>query len=281
MFRAAFIFLAAIASGVNCARGDVKSDIEYGKAGDVSLKLDVNVPDGDGPFPVAILVHGGGWSTGDKAAQFHIPTEALSRAKFTWFSINYRLAPKYQWPACFDDVQTAIRWVKTHAPEYKGDPARIGLMGYSAGGQLVCLAAVLADESTRVQAVVGLAPPTDLELDLPERGGLSTSLQGLLGRPHQVDEESRKTLRSMSAINFVKAGLPPFLLMQGDVDRSVPYQGSVNFQAKLKENGVECELITLKGGVHNIGKWSAADPAFEQKYVDWLSRKLGGASTRP
>ncbi len=110
---------------------------------------------------------------------------------------------------------------------------------------------------------------------------MSASLQALLNKPLEVDDESRKMLRSMSAINFVTGGLPPFLLMQGDADRSVPYSGSLNFMAKLKENGVECELITLKGGVHNIGKWSAADPAFEQKYVDWLSAKLGGATTRP
>jgi acetyl esterase/lipase len=280
MERVGFILLL-IGIGAASALGNVKTDVEYGKVGDVSLKLDVNVPDGDGPFPVAILVHGGGWSTGDKAGLFHIPTEALTRARFTWFSINYRLAPKYRWPACFEDVQTAVQWVKGHAAEYKGDPGRVGLMGYSAGGQLVCLAACLADESTRVQAVVGLAPPTDLELDLPQRGGLSASLQGLLHRPYVVDEEARKELRSMSAINFVKAGLPPFLIMQGDADRSVPYQGSVNFAAKLKSAGVECDMITLKGGVHNIGKWASVDPAFELKYCDWLMRKLGPATTRP
>ncbi len=169
--RAVFIVLAVIAFAEAYARADVKKDVEYGKVGDFSLELDVNVPDGVGPFPVAILVHGGGWSTGDKAALFHVPTDALTRANFTWFSINYRLAPKYRWPSCFEDMQTAIRWVKAHAGEYKGDPGRIGLVGYSAGGQLVCLATVLADESTRVQAVVGLAPPTDLELDLPHAGG--------------------------------------------------------------------------------------------------------------
>ncbi|HEY1921411.1 MAG TPA: alpha/beta hydrolase [Tepidisphaeraceae bacterium] len=275
--------LLAIAVGAASAFGDVKKDIEYEKAGDVSLKLDVNVPDGDGdgPFPVAILVHGGGWSTGDKAGLFHIPTEALTKANFVWFSINYRLAPKYRWPACFEDTQTAIRWVKAHAAEYKGDPGRIGLMGYSAGGQLACLAACLADDSTRVQAVVGLAPPTDLELDLPQRGGLSASLQGLLDQPHEVTDDSRKELQAMSAINFVKAGLPPFLIMQGDADRSVPYQGSVNFIAKLRSVGVECEFITLKNGVHNIAKWPAADSGFEQKYCDWLSKKLSAATTRP
>ncbi len=66
--------------------------------------------------------------------------EPLSRANFTWFTIDYRLAPENRWPACFDDVQTAIRWVKQHAAEFKGDPERIALIGYSAGGHLATLA---------------------------------------------------------------------------------------------------------------------------------------------
>ncbi|HEX4055893.1 MAG TPA: alpha/beta hydrolase [Tepidisphaeraceae bacterium] len=274
--RTIVVLLAAVFFGGARVSAGVETDVEYAKAGDVSLKLDVNVPDGDGRFPVAILVHGGGWATGDKAGLFHVPTDALTKAQFTWFSINYRLAPKYRWPACFDDLQTAIRWVKAHAPEYKGDPNRIALVGYSSGGQLACLAAVLAKDDTRVQAVVGLAPPTDLELDLPQRGGLSKSLQDLLDRPHELTEDARKILHSMSAINFAKPGLPPFFIMQGDADRSVPYQGSLNFVAKLKENGVRCEMVTLKGAPHNIGKWEAVDPMFQQKMVDWLAGTLGG-----
>jgi acetyl esterase/lipase len=258
----------------NLARGEVKTDIEYGKGDGYSLKLDAGVPDGDGPFPVAILVHGGGWATGDKAGLYHIPTDALTKANFTWFSINYRMSPKYLWPACFEDTQTAIRWVKAHAAQYKGDPGRIALVGYSAGGQLVTLAATMAKEDTRVQAVVGMSPPTDLELDLPQRGGLSTSLQHLLARPKEVDDDTRRILREMSAIDHVKPGLPPFLLMQGDADKSVPYQGSLNFQAKLKANGVACDLITLKGCPHDIRKWEQFDANFQEEMVDWLVKTL-------
>ena len=104
-----------------------------------------------------------------------------------------------------------------------------------------------ADDDTRVQAVVGMSPPTDLEFDLPRRGGLSTSLQHLLNRPKEVTEECRKLLHEMSPINYVKPGLPPFFLMQGDKDNSVPYQGSLNFQAKLEANGDSCDFLTLKG----------------------------------
>jgi alpha-L-fucosidase 2 len=263
------------------SRASVTKDIEYGQAGGESLKLDANAPDGDGPFPVAILIHGGGWATGDKAALFHIPTEALSKANFTWFSINYRLAPKNLWPACFDDVRTAIRWVKAHAAEYKGDPNRIALIGYSAGGHLALLAATTATDDTRVQAVVGMSPPSDLELDLPQRGGLSTSLQHLLNRPKEVTDESRKMLHEMSAINYVKPGLPPMLLIQGDADKSVPYQGSLNFQAWMKANNNSCDLITIPGAPHDIAKWKNFDPDFSQKVVDWLVNMLKNSTTRP
>lgn len=77
-----------------CARmvgAGVIADIEYGKAGDVSLRLDASVPEGNGPFPVAILVHGGGWSRGDKQDEISTLFASLTEAQFTWFSINYRL----------------------------------------------------------------------------------------------------------------------------------------------------------------------------------------------
>jgi pectinesterase len=155
-------------------------DIQYGEAGGQKLLLDVHVPDGDGKFPVLIIVHGGGWSFGNKEAET-VPAIAPYTTNFTWFSIDYRLAPTNRWPACFDDVQTAIRWVKDHATEYKGDPDRIALIGYSAGGHLVCYAATQAGNDTRVQAVVGLAPPTDLAIGvgallLPASGAFAQNM---------------------------------------------------------------------------------------------------------
>jgi acetyl esterase/lipase len=272
---------ALVLFAIQPAFADVKSDIEYGVADDVSLKLDAGVPDAPGPHPVAILIHGGGWATGDKAGLYHIPTDALDKANFTWFSINYRMSPKYLWPDCFQDTQTAIRWVKAHAAEYKGDPNKIALIGYSAGGHLAFLAATTAGDDTRVQAVVGMSPPSDLELDLPQRGGLSASLQHLLNRPKEVTDESRKILHEMSAINHIAPGLPPFLIVQGDADKSVPYQGSLNFQAKMKANNNICDLITLPGTPHDIRKWDQFDPDFSQNIVDWLQKNLNAPATQP
>jgi acetyl esterase/lipase len=239
------------------------------------------VPVGEGPFPVAILIHGGGWSRGDKRsvplgdgadiAPWFAP---LTAAKFTWFSINYRLAPKNRWPACFDDVQTAIRWVKAHAAEFKGDPNRIAIFGHSAGGHLACLAGTLDDPSVRVQAVVGFAPVTNHEQDLPVRGGLSPSLQWLLDRPKELTPESLAVLREISPLNHVHAGLPPVLLVHGDADKTVPIQQSHDYQAKLRAAGVTCDLIVLPGAGHGLGNWQKFLPDYEARYVAWLNEHL-------
>jgi acetyl esterase/lipase len=262
-------------------RAVVKSDIEYGRAGGVRLLLDSSVPDGAGPHPMVIIVHGGGWGGGDKQQDTVPITEPLTRANFTWFSINYRLAPEHRWPACFEDMRTAIRWVKAHAAEYRGDPERIALLGYSAGGQLVCLAAVRAEEDTRVQAVVGLAPPTDLLADTERRGGLSRALHDLLDRPERVDAEARAILQDLSPITHVKPGLPPFLLIHGTADKSVPYSQSVNFRKQFEEVGGRCDLVTMAGAPHAIRDWGKADPSYQEKMVAWLRRTLGPPATGP
>ena len=128
-----------------------KYDIEYGEAGGEKLFLDAHVPAGEGKFPVVLIVHGGGWMAGDKETDI-VPVFAPVATNFCWFTINYRLAPTNRWPACYEDVQTAIRWGKAHAAEYKGDPERIALLGYSAGGHLVTLAGTRPGLDTRVQA---------------------------------------------------------------------------------------------------------------------------------
>jgi pectinesterase len=260
------------------ANATLKSDIEYGEAGGEKLFLDACIPQGDGPFPVALMVHGGGWSGGDKERD-HVPIlESLTDAKFTWFSINYRLAPKHRWPACLDDVETAIRWVKAHVAEYKGDPHRIVLMGYSAGGHLAFQAIVTGKDDLRVQAMVGFAPPTDHVADSERRGGLSPSMSALLDLPKALDDHSRTALREISPINFIKPGLPPFLLIHGTADRSVSYEQSVNFQAKLKEAGVPCELITIEGAPHRLIEWDKLDPSYREKMIAWLKQTLGSPS---
>jgi len=268
----AFLLVMILSTTAVCA--EVQSNIEYGKASGESLMLDACVPDSAGPFPIAIIVHGGGWGSGDKVRDMSLLFKPLSDANFTWFSIDYRLAPKHRFPACIEDVEQAVRWVKKHAAEYKGDPRRIALIGESAGGHLVALAAVRAKDDTRVSAVVAFAAPTDFVADAERRGNIGPAFKNLFGR-ETLDDETRTMLREASPINYLKPGLPPFLLIHGTDDKSVLYEQSVNFQKRLKELGVPCELIAIEKGVHVMKNWENLDTSYKGKMIDWLGSVLG------
>lgn len=249
-------------------------NIEYGAVNGQKLLLDAHVPAGPGPFPVLLIVHGGGWSGGDKETDI-VPVLAPFATNFTWFTINYRLAPTNRWPACFDDLQTAIAWVKQHATQYKGDPDRLALVGYSAGAHLVALAGTLAAADTHVQAIVGFAPPTDIVSDARRRRNLDqwTAMVKLLGR-HSLDPDTVRLMREISPSEHVTVNLPPFLLVQGDADTTVPYHLTVNFAAKLKANNDPYDFITIPGGQHRLADWSKFDPAWQAKVIAWLNAQL-------
>jgi acetyl esterase/lipase len=270
------VLLCAIGASAQAA---LMNNIEYAKADGESLKLDAFVPDGDGPFPAVILIHGGGWDSGDKAGGSHreliAPMEdPLSQAGFAWFSINYRLAPKHPFPACFDDVETAIRWVRAHATAYHLDPDRIAISGESAGGHLAALAAVRADKDTRVDAVVDFYGRVDLLADgLSNHGKLSGNLAQLFGST-KVDEHTEALMREASPLDQIHPGLPPFLFLHGTDDHQVPYRESVKMLTQLTAVGVPCDLISIPKGPHGMYGWAKIAPEYKGEVVAWLRRTM-------
>ncbi len=271
-----FIFVSIfLILGVKAA---VETDIEYGRAAGESLRLDAYVPEGAGPFPAVILVHGGGWTTGDKNGGprkgFMYPMHAsIEKAGFAWFSINYRLAPAHRYPACIEDVETAIRWVKANTARFRIDPRRIALSGESAGGHLVALAAVRADANTRLAAIVPFYGVFDMEARATPNEPLPRNYVALFNR-QTLDESTRPILREASPLTHVKAGLPPFLLVHGTADATVPLAQSERMLSRLREVGVACELQTVPGGAHGMLGWKALAPDFDDKVVAWLVKAL-------
>src|ERR1044072_2875663 len=98
----------------------VTPDIEYAAPGGESLKLDAHIPEGKGPFPAIVLVHGGGWTAGHKTVNFVQPLfSLLMQPGMAWFPIDSLLAPRHPYPAARIDVEAAVRWVKTNAKKFK------------------------------------------------------------------------------------------------------------------------------------------------------------------
>jgi len=253
---------------------NLKLDITYGIASGEELKMDISVPEGKGPFPVCILVHGGGFTRGDKQKQPKHLFKPLSDAGYAWVSINYRLAPKYKYPSSVEDLETAIRWVKAHAAEYRFDNSRIVLIGESAGGYLVNMVGTKNEKDTRVAAVVSLYGASDLLSRLNASDGKPSynfsTYFGVTGD----NEATRKFLQEASPSTYVRPGLPPFLLIHGNKDETVPYEQSVNFLAKLKAAKVPAELITIEGGIHGMSAWNKINSDYATQLVKWLNLTL-------
>jgi alpha-L-fucosidase 2 len=271
------IAVSAIVRGEEPAKAanadGVRTDIEFAKVGDVSLTLDAFVPPGEGPFATCILVHGGGFVRGDKQMFIKPLFAPLSAAGCTWFSINYRLAPEHRFPACADDVVTAVKWVKAHAKEYKVDVSRIALIGESAGGHLVSYVGCKSGRELGLAAVVPFYAPHDLEFQVKNRNALGESMQALLGLT-ELNDEAWKRLREASASSYVRSGLPPFLLIHGDKDAQVPYAQSPSFQEKMKTTGNTCDLITITDGGHGMGGWDKLKSDYQEQLVAWLRKTL-------
>lgn len=274
----AYVFLTGMSQGAAPLK-----NIVYGEAGGEKLLLDIGLPEGPGPFPAAILVHGGGWSRGDKEGgpnrnAFMAPMhEPLLRAGIAWFSINYRLAPRHRFPAPVEDVETAIRWVKAHAAEYRVDARRLALSGESAGAHLIAMTAVRAkDASTRVAALVPFYGPFDFVSRVTPGQPIGETMAGLLGHG-MADEAGLRALREASPLFFVRAGLPPFLLVHGTSDGRVPYAQSVEMQKALRKVGVLCELLTIEGGDHGMAGWSKRGLKYQEQVVAWLRGQLAVA----
>jgi acetyl esterase len=249
------------------------NDVEYTPG----LQLDAEIPAGRGPFPAAIVVHGGGWVRGDRRIDVAPLFGTLASAGIAWFSIDYRLATGYaQFGSAVSDVQAAIRFVKAHAAEYRVDPARIALIGESAGGQLAVSAALADAPDLRVKAVVALYAPTDLVSLARTSAAVPQWIRdSVQGTPFEALVVAR--LKELSPIEHVHAGMPPLLLIHGTADRLVPFEQSRAMCERVRAAGGECQLYTVKGGGHGL-RWWEGSPAlaagYKQEMVRWLTQKL-------
>jgi len=256
-------------------------DVEYSQAGGTSLRLDASLPESASPTAAVILVHGGGWTRGDRRIEVQPLFEPLSRAGFAWFSISYRLATDVtQFGVAIDDVEQAVRFVKAHAAEYNINPNRIALVGESAGGQLAAMAALRAGPDAAVKAVVALYTPTDL-VSLFENstfipGQIRNGVRGTPWEPLVL-----AGLSQLSPVENLRPDMPPFLFIHGTADSLVPFAQSTQMCARMKKIGATCEVYPVEGAGHGMRWWESSSRVgkdYKQKMIEWLDRELEPAS---
>lgn len=249
----------------------LEKGITYGKGGDTDLKLDLARPEGEGPFPAIVFIHGGGWYGGNRAGYLGQIQEAAKRG-YVAATISYRLM-KFDikkketttatpiFPAQIHDAKTAIRWLRANANKYHVDPNRIGVTGGSAGGHLSLLVGLTdkddklegeggsPQQSSRVQAVVNVFGPTEMA------SGHDTSSVAWIFRLFMggTPEQTPETYKAASPVTYVTKDDPPVLTLQGDKDTLVPVAQAELLDKKMKAAGVAHTLIVLKGQGHGFG----------------------------
>lgn len=182
------------------------------------------------PRSAIVLLHGGGWVAGD-ASWVYPRAQRFAEAGAIAVAVEYRLGDPRGATA---EAQAIIRWLRANANVLNLDPARIAAYGVSAGGQLSVSAAQSEDANARPNAIVMVSPALDLERD-----GWFARLTG-----------SAETAREFSPLANVRAGQPPTLILQGDVDTETPLRGARAFCEAVRAHNDLCVLKVYVGYGH-------------------------------
>jgi acetyl esterase len=241
------------------------------------ITADVVVPQGAGPHPVLVYLHGGGWVCGSPATHRKL-AHRFAEAGYLVVNVDYRLAPEHPFPTPFDDCVAAIRWATREAQRFGGDPTRLAVGGDSAGGNLsAAAAAALADDPARPKAALLIYGVFDfatigelegfdgVEIDGPlaEMGEKMTEL--MVGA-YLGSDRSEELLRDprVSPLH-VADRLPPSHVVVGSADPLVLQARAL--AAALDEAGVAHEVFVDEGMPHGYAQMEflpAAQPAIDR-----------------
>ena len=226
------------------------------------LKMDILAPkvrENAAPRPALVWICGGAYMVVDRSVW--VPEmQYFARRGFVVASIEYRTSNEARFPAQLEDVKAAIRYLKAHSAEYCVDPDRVFVMGESAGGSLASLAAVTGDRpefdvgdnlnvDSRVRGAIDIYGPCVLgeeQLGAADNPDVPNwTMAAWLGAPLTMEKLARG-----SATTYLSADTPPFMILHGSADATVPIALSGRFYAALQEAGVPSDYLVLEGAGH-------------------------------
>jgi acetyl esterase/lipase len=235
--------------GIDTAQPRINRAIQFATPEGFPLVLDIYRPEATGRYPILVQIHGGAWQRGARADDETFARYFANRG-YVVIAIEYRLAPRWRWPAQLEDVRAALAWIRERDTSYDGNADRIAIVGRSAGAQLGLLAAYL--EKPPVRAVVSYYGPTDLvegwnDPPRPDPISVRSILETLLaGTP----EAAPFRYREASPVTYVSAAVPPTLQIQGARDHVVRPRFARDLHQRLRTAGARSALLEIPWAEH-------------------------------
>jgi acetyl esterase/lipase len=285
-------FVIGAAGTAQGASKDVtfKHKVPYVDDGNPHHVMDVYIPPGDGPFPGVVVIHGGGWKSGS-VAKFAQEARYLAEHGFVAFAITYRLAPEFHYPAQVEDVQASVRYIRSHASDFKVNPKEIGALGGSAGAHLAAMLGTVGegsgDRGSRVNVVVSWSAPFDLTI-AAQRGAIAHPESK--NRPVELFlgcslEQCPDTYQEASPINHVDPTDAPMFIANATLDET-SIAGAQEMNDRLQKAGIPTKLAIPQCRCHSDAYEFMTAPELGGKTVfdasiDFLNQWKDGHAAPP
>jgi acetyl esterase/lipase len=247
------------------ARFEIKTwDTEFRRAPKRTLMARIYQPQGDGPFPVLLDLHGGAWNNQDRTAN-EMMDNSLARSGILVVAIDMTRAPEAPYPASVQDANYGVRWLKHNAREWNGAPETIGALGSSSGGHEIELCAMRPHDPYYNVHKLAQAPELDATLNyVATRSPVSNPYARFLNAEQLGREEMVQntkiyfnpwdTIHEGNPQEMIERGekvtLPPLLIMQGELDDNVRPAVQEKFVASYRAAGGECQFEIFAGCEH-------------------------------
>lgn len=259
-------------------------DVGWATPGGVKLAVDVSWPEGDGPFPVLVWLHGGSWTQFSKEANVGLARYLTNRG-YTVINVDYRMHPEVAMKTIIEDALGAVIWAKDNAPKYRGDPSRLAVAGHSAGAHLAAMVAVACGDpfftptyqsssgnDCRVKAAIPVSGVYDLAEDYNSGNGMSPKeWTGIMGASLDADPDLYK---KCSPVSYLRPDLPPQLVMWGEKDFLRAY--NEDWVKKLETVGapVESWMQPKVDHLWPTWHWTAAATQTYDRMVKFLNERV-------
>ena len=265
-------------------------DVQYLNVDGVTRLVRIYQPEGPGPFPMLLSIHGGAWTDKDHT-EYESTSTPLAATGIVVAAIGQRVGKGFPYPVQLQDINYGVRWLKAHASDFNGDPDSVGGIGYSSGGHTLPLAAMRPTDprysalplegSSQVDSnfafTISCWPVIEpyFRYEIAREKGNTDLME-----KHHIFFQGDEAMHESTPINIIQSGeevtLPPAMVMHGTADDVMPIEASERFVAAYNGAGGKAQLVPWQGKGHG---WARAAGPEADEFVkiasEFIAKQLG------